>query len=188
MVGRFGIVSLLDPMATRKVEETWDRLDRDFGTRGVRIMPYPHFSYQIAHGYDRERVEAVLAGLARQIPPFSVRTRGISTFPGDFPVVFVAVEATPPLRAVHRRVFAAGASSAREVVEYYRPDVWVPHITLADGDERNSVPLLAETVRSIVSALDPAEYRWEIRINNLALVWDEGEVQRPVATFRLTGE
>lgn len=184
----FGVVSLLDRSASEKVRTTWSKLESDFGTRGVLIMPYPHFSYQIAHGYDRTAVERALAHLAGEIAPFRITTSGIATFPGPWPVVYVAVDKTPSLASLHARVYAECAPAAHEPVGYYRPEVWTPHITLAHGEERNSVPLPEDTVRSIVQRLDPRQYRWRIRIDNLALVWDEGTIQRPVANFQLTGK
>ncbi len=183
----YGVVSLLDPPATKKVRATWAKLERDYGTRGVLIMPYPHFSYQIAHGYDRSAIQGTLARLAGEIAPFEVTTSGIATFPGAWPVVFVAVDRTASLAALHARVFDACVPASRDPVDYYRPGAWIPHITLAHGEERNSEPLPEDTVRSIVGSLDHRQYCWRIRIDNLALVWDEGTIQRPVATFRFTG-
>ncbi len=183
----FGVVSLLDPPATEKVHAAWSKLEHDFGTRGVRIIPYPHFSYQIARGYDRSAVERTLVRLAGEIAPFEITTSGIATFPGPWPVVFVSVDKTASLAALHARIFASCEPAALDPIDYYRPPAWTPHITLAHGEERNSVPLPEDTVRSIVRSLDPRQYSWRVRIDNLALVWDEGTIQRPVATFRLTG-
>ena len=183
-----GVVSLLDERSTERVEATWKQLERELGLRGVLSMPFPHFSYQIAEGYEREAAEATLAELARSIAPFTITTTGISTFPEPWPVVFVAIDRVPYLRTLHERIFSACAPHARAPLDYYRPERWTPHITLAHGEERNSVPLPAETVRTIVATLDPVGYRWTVPIDNLALVWDEGTVQRPVRRFRLSGQ
>ncbi|HXY47529.1 MAG TPA: 2'-5' RNA ligase family protein [Thermoplasmata archaeon] len=180
-----GVVSLLDRNATEKVARTWARLEQEFGVRGVLAMPYPHFSYQIAQGYERPALDDTLTRLARGTPPFTATTSGIGTFEGGWPVVYVAVEAPPALRDLHERIWNACQPHVREPVGYYRPGTWVPHISLAHGDEHNTVPLPPETIARILATLDPPEYRWSIRIDNLALVWDEGEIQRPVATFRL---
>jgi len=185
MIPKHGVVSLLDRSATEKVRRTWDRLEREFGLRGVRVMPFPHFTYQIAEGYDRPGVEETLAELARATPPFEISTQGLATFGGDLPVIFVAVEADPSLRALHERLWTSVTPRARGPVAYYSPGSWVPHITLAHGEERNTIPLPAVSVERVLAALDPAEFRWEVTIDNYALVWDEATIQRPVATFPL---
>jgi 2'-5' RNA ligase len=183
-----GVVSLLDAPATEKVRDTWATLERDFGLRGVLVMPYPHVSYQVAPSYDRAALESTLAELTRGLRPFTLTTRGLSTFDSSWPVVFVAVEKDPSLDALHWRVWDACLPLARDALEYYHPDAWVPHITLAHGEERNSVPLPLDIVQRIIDTLDPADYRWKVRIDNLALVWDDGTLQRPVTTFRLAGK
>lgn len=182
-----GVVSLLDPGATMRIRETWTKLERELGLRGVLVMPYPHFSYQIAGGYDRAAIEISLSRLADETAPFEVRTAGLATFEGPWPVVYVAVKMNSRLRTVHEGVWNRCLPYVRNTVPYYRPGVWTPHITLAHGEERNSVPLSKEQVRAVLGSLNPKEYFWTVSVENLALVWDEGSVQRPVRTFPLQG-
>jgi 2'-5' RNA ligase len=183
-----GVVSLLDPGATMRIRETWAKLERELGLRGVLVMPYPHFSYQIAGGYDRAAIEISLSQLADETAPFEVRTAGLATFEGQWPVVYVAVKMNSRLRSLHERVWNRCLPYARNTVLYYRPEVWTPHITLAHGEEHNYVPLSTEQVRAVLGSLNPKEYRWTVSVENLALVWDEGSVQRPVRTFPLRGQ
>ncbi len=184
---KHGIVSRLPSPFARRVRAIWRRLERDHGLRGVLVMPFPHFSYQVAADYDRDALESALARLAGTLPPFVVRTDGVATFPGPWPVVFIRVVADPHLRAVHRRIWSAVAPHVRDPMEYYLPGRWVPHITLAHGEERNSVPLSEPTVCSVLSALDLDGFRWSVPVRSLSLVWDEGSVQRPVRSFVLRG-
>ncbi len=150
-------------------------------------MPYPHFSYQIAGGYDRAALETPLSQFAEMTAPFEVRTTGLATFEGPRPVVYVAVKMDTRLRAMHEQVWNLCLPYARNIVPYYRPEAWTPHITLAHGDESNAAPLSEEQVRTVLRLLNPKEYRWTVSIENIALVWDEGSVQRPVRTFPLRG-
>jgi 2'-5' RNA ligase len=182
-----GVISLLDAGATERIRETWTKLEREFGLRGVLVMPYPHFSYQIAGGYDRPSLESTMSRLAEEIAPFEIRTRGLSTFVGLWPVVYVAVKKDSFLRALHARIWNACLPHAREAVAYYFPEAWTPHITLAHGEERNSRRLTRDQVRSVLGTLNPKDFRWTISIDNLALVWDDGTVQRPVRTFPFRG-
>lgn len=187
LVPKHGIVSLLDSSSSERVRRVWSRLEARFGLRGVLIMPYPHFSYQIAAGYDRESVEATLRTIALELPPFRVRTIGLAQFDGPWPVVFIAVERTALLRSVHEKVWNACLPLSQDPVPYYRPEAWVPHVTLAHGEERNSVPLAGEVVAEIRHSLRSEDFRWELPIDNLTIVWDERTIQRAVASFKLEG-
>jgi 2'-5' RNA ligase len=186
-VPKHGVVSLLDAVSSQRVRRIWDLLKSDFGLHGVLIMPYPHFSYQIVEGYDRTAIEATLRALARTVAPFKVRTTGLQQFEGDWPVVFIAVEGSKTLRTLHERIWSACLPYSSGAVDYYRPGGWVPHITLAHGEERNLVPLPREVVMRIRDTLRSEDFRWEVSIENFALVWDDGMLQKPVATFPLEG-
>ena len=183
-----GVGSLVDSEATRRVKAIWSRLDRELGLRGVLVMPYPHVSYQVAQGYDRDNLEVSLARLARETRPFTIRTMGLATFPGPWPVVFVAVEKDYELRAFHGKVWEACLPHARDAFAYYHPDSWIPHITLAHGEERNSVPLSGDQVNRVLATLNDQDCRWEIAIDNITLVWDYGTSQKPARTFPLQGQ
>jgi 2'-5' RNA ligase len=181
------VVSLLDVEASTEIRAAWARLESELGLHGVLVMPHPHFSYQVAGGYDRTGVESTLAGLAEEIAPFEIHTNGIATFEGQWPVVYVVVKKDPALQALHLRVWNACLPHAAAPVSYYRPEAWIPHVTLAHGEERNSVPLSTDQVRSVLDLVNPKEFEWTITVDNLALVWDDGAVQSPVRTFRLRG-
>lgn len=182
-----GVWSLLDSEASKRTRDTWSTLERDLGLRGVLAAPYPHFSYQIVHGYDRAAVESTLSALAHEIKPFGVRTTGLATFAGPWPTVYIAVERDASLRATHERVWKACLPFAVNPVPYYGPDTWTPHISLAYGDERNSVPLTGDQIREILAALSHSDFRWTISIDDLALIEDNGGTQAPVRTFPLQG-
>ncbi len=48
------VITLLDEVHNRRVEALWTDLREGFGLRGIEVTPYPHFSVQIARGYDLE--------------------------------------------------------------------------------------------------------------------------------------
>ncbi len=66
------IVSLLDNMHYRLVEEFWQELQHEFGVQGVYVTPYPHFSYQIAEQYDFEALTTLLQDFASNKVSFQV--------------------------------------------------------------------------------------------------------------------
>src|SRR5260370_39653148 len=95
-----GIVSLLDNKHYHLVEELWAELEREFAVRGVYITPYPHFSYQIAQGYNVELLEPILQTFASGQAAFQVKTSGLGIFNGLRPLIYVPlvrITERPPL-------------------------------------------------------------------------------------------
>ncbi|MEO6889414.1 MAG: hypothetical protein ABI456_09040 [Ktedonobacteraceae bacterium] len=81
------VVSLLDEEHTRAIKELWAELERDFGVRKLSvILPYPHYSYQVARQYDEQQLVARTEELARRTAPFRV-TATRSALPFRFPRV-----------------------------------------------------------------------------------------------------
>ena len=174
-----GVVSLLDPLHTRQVEDLWAELARDVGWRGVYGAPYPHFSYHVADAYDAPRLEPLLAAFARAAEPFDVNTSGLAIFTGPVPVLYLPVVRTAALTELHARLWPALEPLAAGSVSYYAPSAWLPHITLGFGDV--TALSLAEAVRR----LGESPFDWKIRIDNVALMEAVEGVQRVRWRFTL---
>jgi len=170
-VALHGVVSLLDAEHTGRVERLWDAIAREFDVRGVYSTPFPHFSYHVAAGYDVDRVGAVLDRAARKMSPLTVRTSGLGIFTGGQPVVYVPVVRDSALTQFHASVWPVIDAHASATVDYYRPDRWMPHITLSFGD------VDPERLPGIIGYLNSVDLDWEVRIDNLALILDTGTRQ-----------
>jgi 2'-5' RNA ligase len=181
------VVSLLDRPTSDRVLSVWRGIEHRLGLKGIFVMPYPHFTYHVAAEYDRPALEAALDRFASTTAPFEVETTGIATFGDPWPVVYIAVDVEPVLRDLHARTWELCASHARDSAEYYEPRHWIPHISLAYGDDRTSIPLSSDEVRQVLALLAKGEYHWRLKIDNFALAIDDGSVQAPVRTFPLRG-
>ena len=53
-----GLVSLLDPEHYQQVENLWNELEEECGLEGIKVTPYPHFSWLIAEDFDWESFES----------------------------------------------------------------------------------------------------------------------------------
>lgn len=180
-----GVGSLLDESTTQGINSDASKLRREFGAANGLVMPHPHLTYQVARGYDRAPLESMLASLAREITPFTIRTVGLSALEGPWPTIFLEVDNNSELRSIQRRVWDVCLPLAREPFPYYHPGSWSPHITLVHADYRNPVSVPQDLARRVVDSLKGDEHLWTISIDNLALSWDDGATQRPVQTFPL---
>ena len=167
-----GIVSLLDDEHYALVEGVWARLEKEFGVRGMYAMTrFPHFSYQIAEDYDMDGVGKFLQEMAQNMSPFRIRTAGLGVFTIGNPVLYIPVVRSPELSALHEKLWNEIAKTASAPINYYRPEMWVPHITLAHGD------INRDQLGEIMRALGDSDFHWEATISNLSLIYDTGTNQ-----------
>lgn len=157
-----GIVSLLDSRTARRVVEIRRRLETDLGVRTPIRNHFPHVSYQVARRYDDAVTEAVRE-LAAVQEPFSVTTNGIGVFSDSDPlIVYIPVVRDARLSAFHSEVWTTGTAVGEGFQEYYRPDRWTPHVTLAPVDR--------DEVSAVMELLSGYSFRWDVRIDNVAII------------------
>lgn len=178
-----GVVSLLDDEHYTQLEGIWRELADEFGVRGIYVTPYPHFTYQVAEAYDVKAVEAVLHRRAQRMRPFKIRTAGLGIFTLSQPVLYIPVVRGPELSALHQEIWREIAQTPScEVADYYRPENWVPHITLAHGDVDHN------QLARIVRVLAARNFHWELTVNNLSLIYDTGTEQGLRCRFNFPNE
>ena len=166
-----GIVTLLDGEARERIEEIWEELRRDFGVRGVHATRFPHFSYHVAEEYELGRLAESLEKIARELRPFSVAVSGMGIFTRKLPVIYLPVVRSLEMQRIHGEVAEMASDLASGVNEFYASEVWIPHITVAEGD----VDLLV--LPEIVRRFGERNLRWEMRVANLAVIRAEEAVQ-----------
>ncbi len=161
-----GLVSLLDETHYKIVEDIWNELETEFGLRGIRVTPYPHFSWQVAADYEWNLVAEQMKEISENTSPFIVKTSGLGIFSGESPIIFIAVMKDMNLMKQHSRIFNAIESVAIDIVPYYHPNIWVPHISLAYSD------VTENNIGSIMKCLAFRNYNWKIEIDNIALIYE----------------
>jgi 2'-5' RNA ligase len=178
-----GVVTLLDDRHYARVQAIWEELEQKFGVRGMFVMQYPHFSYQVAEAYDELACESRLKELAARTRPFRVRTAGLGVFTVASPVLYVPLVRTPQLSELHRDIWdGVGHPTLSPVTHYYHPDEWAPHVTLAQGD------IDPDRLAEIVRLLSRRNFHWEITVSNLAIIYDTGREQGVRCRFDFKGE
>lgn len=162
-----GIVTLLDGEHDARVRAVWRELEDCCGlAQAARVTPFPHFSWLVAADYDAARVLGAFDRIAAQSRSFTVRAAGLGIFTGAHAVLYVAVARAPALMELHGHVWRALEAAHSGVLDYYRADGWMPHITLAEGD------VDPDRLASAVRLLARRDFAWELRVDNLALVHD----------------
>ncbi len=128
----YAVTMPLDNAAAAAVERMWCELaDRIGDDGGVRLGYAPHISLAILSDLaPAAKIEkAVFGSVLNNWEPFDVVLASIGVFPGVPPVVWIGPVATERLLARHASLYAALAPFPVE--PHYRPDAWVPHVTLS---------------------------------------------------------
>lgn len=165
------IASLFDRKNDRFVRSLWKKLRDEFHVQGVYKTPFPHFSYQIASDYKFEYLEKPMEIIARQSKPFSVRAGGLGVFTGLAPVLYIPIVRTKQLSSFHELLIKRISSACSGSPVYYNAEFWVPHITIAQWD------INEKNLPQIIGSLSKRELSFEIKVNNIAAIYDDGMTQ-----------
>lgn len=175
----YAVVALLDDPTTAKVKSIWSHLEVECGLKAVNATPFPHFSFHIAQSYDLDELDARLSDIASQTGAFRVRTTGLSVFTGLEPVVFIPLVVSQTLLSLHQKLWDETSSLGERVSGHYRPEYWVPHITLANRDVHT------EGLACITRLYAARSFLWEIEVSKLAVICQKGSVGEIFRTFTL---
>lgn len=163
--------SLLNPAATRQTQEMWRWLEENCGLAGIKLTPLPHFSWHGASEYDLPMAEKVFQSLAKSMHPFTTRVSGLGIFPGEHPVIYLTLVKTRLMIDLHEKIWHTLSPWGVRQNEYYEPDYWVPHITLAYRD------VTPDNLPCALQQLSFHPISLEIQVDHLAMIYEaEGEI------------
>lgn len=175
------LATSLDEPAASRIRELWDRLEADLGLRGVRKVPFPHLTWLGCEMLDTPRFVEILGTFSALSGPVKARSASLGLFLKPAPVLHLAVVRSPELERMHRQLWDLVETCAAEMHALYRPDLWVPHITLAQGDlEPEHVP---EALRRCMHLNFPID----LTLKNLTLFHWIGPRFEPIERFPLVG-
>jgi ribosomal protein S18 acetylase RimI-like enzyme len=93
---------------------------------------HPHITYAIGEGNgQRDELIQWMSALAAGTDPLTVLASGLGVFPDTSSVLYLPVPRNPELAAVYQAIQQALTDAGETVHLYYRPDNWLPHVTLA---------------------------------------------------------
>ena len=156
------IISLLPDPFKQEVEQLWDQLENEVGLRGIRAVPFPHFSWQGAQEYEENGLELILKTMAGLSKPIKVQTSGLGLFTGKSPVLFINVIKSPQLMRMHQQIWSGTRPIRKEFNLYYESDLWQPHISIAMED------VTPEKIGQVMEKLSVIEFNWTFEIDNFA--------------------
>ena len=177
----FAITSLLNPRNATRINRIVKGLETKFGLDDVQDTLDPHLTYLLISTRHLPDLKELLRGLAASTSPFSGYTTGLGVFPGENPVIYIPVLRSNDLNVLHQRVLDITAPLCR-ANSYYKPDRWLPHISLALHD---TTP---DLLGPVLQHLNQETYNLRLNVNNLAILRKEGDLFVREEVFELTGK
>jgi len=165
-----GLVCLLPSPLYGEVEGVWYELEEHCGLNGIRVTPYPHFSWCIAQGYEEAELKRIVEEIARSAEPFEVWTAGIGIFTGVKPVIYIPVVKTRQLVGLHETIWKATGEALTGMAGHYGPGCYMPHISLAyeDVDEAR--------LKCAMQRLAFRDFSRKFEVNNISFIYEpEGQ-------------
>src|SRR6476661_457032 len=176
----FAITSLLNPRNAQRISRIIKDLEVQFGLDDVQATPDPHLTYLLTGTRRIKELKEVLREVAATTPPFSAFTTGLGVFPGENPVIYIPVLRSNDLNLLHQRVLDVTAPLCRPSA-YYKPDRWLPHISLALHDTTPDI------LGPVLRHLNQETYNLRMNVNNIALLHKKGDLFVREEVFELKG-
>jgi 2'-5' RNA ligase len=171
---------LHEPAASR-VRELWALLEDRFGLAGVRAVPFPHVTLLGFEGLSHAEAKGVLERVSQATPPFSLEASGVGLFNDPAPILYAPVVPTPGLHGLQRAICEGLEALGAQTFRLYRPELWMPHITLAQGTPAQG------TYGAAVDALMAENLHIVMEVRNLTLFQWIGPRYEPCDRFPLMG-
>lgn len=168
--------------AAGTVRRWWDILEREVGIAGVRKVPYPHVTLFGFEGIEYPRLQRILEDFSSTMKPLTLRSVGLGMFLKPVPVIYTPVIRDPELTFQHRNLWNTVSSLGGHMYGLYSPELWIPHMTMAQFDLTRDKHLQALRV---LMELD-LELVFEVR--NLTLFNWIGPRYEPQERYPLLGD
>lgn len=125
----YAVELYFDMESTKKIEDIRTKL-KENGI-GVDEGTKPHVSIAIYENLDIETFRIKLQKFSYQRNPLDIILASIGIFASECPVVFLAPIVTSGLLKFHKEFHEFFKELGDSAWDYYRPEKWVPHCTLA---------------------------------------------------------
>ncbi len=160
-----GIISLLDHESDQMVREIWQYLDSQFNIKQAQESLAPHISWHVAKCYPHESMKLWVTKQAKETTRFSIQSSGVGIFMVPSPVLYISLSVTMEMMKIHTDIYTYADKISMEPNPYYRPSIWIPHITIAQGDIHLS------QMGEILAGMQAFSLNRKILIDNFAYVY-----------------
>ena len=162
------VVLLFDSETDVRICGAWAALaDADVSRSMRKPGILPHLTLCVAERFKADRVAADLARVAETAVPFSIGLSWAGLFP-ETGTGYLTVTPRDALFTLHRQVHDICRPGAESLHAWYRPNDWLPHVTLAFGlDEAG--------LSAAVGVLAPLGLKLTAEVTEFAVIRGSGD-------------
>jgi 2'-5' RNA ligase len=106
----------------------------------------PHLTLMVCQDLNLEGLRSRLPEFIASHPPLPVSFTGVGIFNGPYPVVYLSVTLNRALLDLHANFWKTISPYNHGESSYYRPGMWVPHVTLSQGQPVEKTAAAIETL------------------------------------------
>jgi len=166
----FAIISELNPAASKDVNAYWRQLSKNCGLYAIFQMPTPHLTWMVCEELGVDQAASILTQITSHEGPLSSRTSGLGIFTDENPVLYLPIVKTQQMITLHQEIWNLLQPLTKTTNDFYSPDDWVPHITLALNDLTN------DNLACAVNNLAFEQTEIKINIDNLSIAEYEKDI------------
>jgi 2'-5' RNA ligase len=160
----FAVILYLDPDAEANVKAVWDALaEQDISSVMAMMNIRPHISLTGFDSYGAVPMCAELHAFAKSVAPLTVKLSAVGAFPTEQGVVYLAPMVTAELVRLHEAFHSQLTRLGLSPSEFYRPENWVPHCTVA-------LKLPPERISTVIDCCKKSNVFRPVQLVEIALV------------------
>ncbi len=160
----FAAILYFDPDAQANIEALWDTLDERGVSPSIATMNIrPHITLIGWESCGAVPVCNELRAFAGSVAPLTVKLSAVGAFPGKQVAAYLAPTVPADLVRLHTALYARLTGLGLVPPEYYQPENWVPHCTVA-------LKLPPERLSAVMDCCMKSEVFRPIQLTAIALV------------------
>lgn len=163
-MGTIGIPSILENKRYEDVTNLWELFEKGYGSVGVQTFSDPQIAFQGGKTDNLGQLTRDFQEIVSKTKPFGIEVSGVGH--SNRVAIYLKVKKTSGLIRINERINKSVKDRCEDLLPYYVPEHWIPHITLAMDDltEENFEKAWAELKNSKI------EFKQELH-NSCVVKW-----------------
>ncbi|PPT05192.1 hypothetical protein CKA32_006397 [Geitlerinema sp. FC II] len=144
----YSVELYFDETSSERIRRLWAQVRSLASGTPSRFHSRPHVSLAVLEAGNVSELSTLVSTVAMREASFELQFSAVGVFPTNAGVVFLAPVVTEPLLKLHRRFHQQLENVGATSIEYYKPDRWVPHCTIAQHLKPHEIVNAIDIVRS----------------------------------------